>query len=180
VAVIQSAIVLSACSNGLGKSISLVPLATQTKVQQVSERVACLRVRVAFLISCGQLYYASTLFFVIGVGMSKLSVVCFLLRLSPVQRHRMVFYGAAGVVGVWTVASLFAMAFQCNSSHPWLIVGEQCPGMVSSWTITQLLRGEHWLILSGENSLRGGVSFLHLTLPSRSACSFQPSTLSGV
>ena len=41
-AVIQSSIVLSACSDGLGKSIELVPLAIQAKVQQVRKTALAL------------------------------------------------------------------------------------------------------------------------------------------
>ncbi len=70
------------------------------------------------------------LFFVIIVGLSKLSVAFFLLRIAVVRIHRQIIYGLAGIISVWTFASLFAVAFQCDNSHPWIIAGERCSGSV--------------------------------------------------
>jgi len=115
VAIIQSSIVLAACHDGLGKSIEFVSLENQSKVQQM--------------------YYASTLFFVIALGLCKISVAFFLLRLTQTKHHRLVFNAAAGFIAVWTVGSLFAVALQCNLSHPWLIVGERCSGAFLRWRV---------------------------------------------
>ena len=76
------------------------------------------------------MYYASNLLFVAALGCSKLSVVFFLLRLTQVKHHRLVFNITAGIVAAWTVGSFFAIALECNLTKPWLIVDEQCPGAV--------------------------------------------------
>jgi hypothetical protein len=76
------------------------------------------------------MYYASTLLFVVALGLSKISVVFFFLRLTVVKHHGRVFNAAAALVTAWTVGSTFAVALQCNLTHPWIIVGERCSGAV--------------------------------------------------
>ena len=135
VAVIQSSIVLGACSDGLGKSIELVPLGMQAKVQQVGETALALCTISLRLIVHQQMYYASTLLFVVALGFSKISVVFFFLRLTVIKQHRLVFNAVAVLVTAWTVGSTFAVALQCNLTHPWIIVGERCSGAVLHPTV---------------------------------------------
>lgn len=111
-AIVQSSIILGACSKGLGKSIDILSLGAQNEVQGM--------------------YYASNLFFIIVLGLSKISVVSFLLRLSPYKhQHKLVFMGAIAVLSAWTAGSFFAVALQCNLEHAWLSVNEECTGTVS-------------------------------------------------
>ena len=77
-----------------------------------------------------KLYYTSNLFFILALGLSKLSVVLFLLGLSPARHHRRVTLAVAAFVGAWTFASLLAVALQCNLASPWILVGETCSGTV--------------------------------------------------
>lgn len=109
--ILQSSIVMGACSKGLGKALSIVA----PNVQVETERM----------------FYASNLFFILAIGLSKISVVCFLQRLSPNKRHKLVFNIVLGILAVWTVASLFSIALDCNLSHPWVSIGEDCSGTVS-------------------------------------------------
>jgi len=76
------------------------------------------------------MYYVSILFFVISLGLSKISVAFLLLRLTPSKKHRRVFYVIVALIATWTVASTFAVALQCNLSHPWILIQETCPGAV--------------------------------------------------
>lgn len=110
-AIIQSAIILGACGKGLGKSVSLLSVEAESEVQEM--------------------YYTSNLLFTIALGLSKISVVCFLLRLSPAKQHKVVFMAAIGLMAAWTVASLFAIALQCNMSMAWVTINQECPGVVS-------------------------------------------------
>jgi hypothetical protein len=111
-AIIQSSIILGACSQGLGKAVDLVSPEAQDKVQKM--------------------YYTSNLFFIMAIGLSKISVVCFLYRISRVKQHRLVFNIANGLIAAWTMGSLLAIALQCNLRHPWISVDEECSGIVSS------------------------------------------------
>ena len=76
------------------------------------------------------MYYVSVLFFVVSLGLSKISVAFLLLRLTPQQQHRRVLHVIVALMAVWTVASTFAVALQCNLSHPWILIQESCPGAV--------------------------------------------------
>lgn len=84
--------------------------------------------RVRLMVS--QMYYVSILFFVIALGMSKLSVAFLLLRLTPQQQQRRVFQVIVALITVWTIASTVAVALQCNLSHPWILIQESCPRAV--------------------------------------------------
>lgn len=111
-AIIQSSLVLGACSKGLGKSVDLVSPEAQESVQK--------------------LYYTSNLFFFLVIGIAKISVICFLSRISRMRQHRLVFNIAMGLIAAWTFGSLLAMALQCNLGNSWIIVGQDCSGTVSS------------------------------------------------
>lgn len=111
-AIIQTGIILGGCSKGLGKSVDLLSDQALDQVQKI--------------------YYTSNFFFVTAVGLSKMSVIAFLHRTSKMKSHRLVFKTATGFIGVWIVASIFALAFQCDLSRPWIAVGAQCPGSVSN------------------------------------------------
>ena len=83
------------------------------------------------LITCRpQLYYTSNIFFFLGLGLSKLSVVMLLLRITPRLRHKRVFYAVAVFVGAWTGAAILALALQCDLAHPWTTLDQRCPGSV--------------------------------------------------
>ena len=110
-AVVQAVIIFVACDRGLGKSLEVAPIETQDQVQA--------------------LLYTSNLFFILCLGLSKCSVICFLRRLSRDRNHKIVFDCATGVMILWTVASLLAIALQCNLSMPWVIVGQNCSDTVS-------------------------------------------------
>ncbi|KAJ8061953.1 hypothetical protein OCU04_009738 [Sclerotinia nivalis] len=113
-AVIQSSLVLGACSRGLGKSIELVPVKNQASIQQMC--------------------YTSFVLFVISLGLSKASVVVLLGSLTPDQKHKIIFRSVIGLIVIWTIASTFAVALQCNLAHPWRTIGERCDNFLR-WQI---------------------------------------------
>ncbi len=102
-AIIQSSIVLGACSKGLGKALHLVSADDQVSVQKM--------------------YYTSNLFFILALGLSKISVVCFLRRISRTNAtHKLAFNAAIALTAAWTLGSFLAVALQCNFGHPWITV----------------------------------------------------------
>lgn len=78
-----------------------------------------------------QMYYGSNLLFVLAVGGTKISVILFLVALTATPQQRKIFHGAAATVGVWMIASFLALSLQCDLSSPWLLVDQECPGVVS-------------------------------------------------
>ena len=144
-AVIQSSIVLRACSDGLGKSADLIAPATLVHVQKVW---TTMRPRCDCVVDLrGQLYYTSNIFFILALGLSKLSVVFFLIRITAVKEQRLVFHVVAGLIAAWTLASTFVVALQCNLGHPWIIVGQNCSGAVSVPGAFQSSTSHGWLML---------------------------------
>lgn len=111
IAIIQTAIILGACSKGLGKSVNLLTQGAQEEVQR--------------------LYYTSNLLFVVAVGLTKMSVIAFLHRTSRMRSHRIVFNSATAVVVAYVIGSIFALALQCDTAEPWISVGAECRGAVS-------------------------------------------------
>lgn len=79
----------------------------------------------------GQSYYAGNILAIPALGLAKVSLALFILRLTPIRLQKRLVYGIIGATGVWVVLSMFLMALQCDLSHPWALVGEKCSGVVS-------------------------------------------------
>ncbi|RFU35677.1 hypothetical protein B7463_g743, partial [Scytalidium lignicola] len=114
-AIIQSSIVLGACADGLGKSIELIPAENRHKVQQM--------------------LYASNLFFIAALGLSKISVAFLLLRVTPHEYHRRTFLAVISLMVGWTIASLVTVALTCDFSQPWISLNAKCPRVFLRWQV---------------------------------------------
>jgi hypothetical protein len=90
------------------------------------------------MLSALQKLYTSDLLFVASLALSRLSVAYFLLRLTPVGRHRSVISGLLGAIAIWGLVLLFAIALTCDLSSPWIVVGQRCTGYVGLPTIVSL------------------------------------------
>lgn len=110
ISIIQTGIILGACSKGLGKTFEFVASDAQAEVQRM--------------------YYTSNLFFLAAIGLAKISVIAFLHRISRMKSHRIVFNVATALVASWTVGSIIAIAIQCELPTPWISAGAQCTGIV--------------------------------------------------
>ncbi|KAK3677125.1 hypothetical protein LTR78_003330 [Recurvomyces mirabilis] len=65
--------------------------------------------------------------------MSKLSITLLLHRLTPNEQQRRVFAGGMIVSAVWTFASIFAVALQCDLSRPWITLDQTCASSARIW-----------------------------------------------
>jgi hypothetical protein len=74
-----------------------------------------------------QSYYASNIFVTVSLGLSRCSVLIFILRLTPIESHRHIAYGIIIATTLWTFGAAMAAALQCDPSQPWILVGQQCP-----------------------------------------------------
>ena len=66
------------------------------------------------------------------MGCAKFSVLHLMLRLSPQDMRRVYPIGRA-VIGVWTIFSVFALAFECGRTNPWVYTPERCAGRGAVW-----------------------------------------------
>jgi hypothetical protein len=83
-----------------------------------------------------KLYYGSNILFLIGLALSKASVAALLLRLCVGKMQKRYCIGSLAFVGLWLLASIFVVAFQCNLSHPWIFLDEKCDDIVSTFSGT--------------------------------------------
>lgn len=82
-------------------------------------------------INCYQRYYASNILFVLAVSLSKASVACFLLQLTPVAKQQRFIHVLLGITIVWGLTFFLAVAFACDLPSPWIWSEQRCPGYVS-------------------------------------------------
>jgi hypothetical protein len=65
-------------------------------------------------------YYVGEIFYVLALGVSKISILCFYLRVFPLKSFRRLIYGVMGLSVAYTIAFLFATTFQCTpGSYAW-------------------------------------------------------------
>lgn len=130
--IIQSGLILGATSHGLGQSLKIAPRDKRDAVQQVSASIVVFEGPQRLTVG-NQKLYAAQLLLIVALGLSKMSVALFLRRLTPVKKQRKVFVAGCAVIAVWVVASMFALALQCNLAYPWALIGESCPGAFARW-----------------------------------------------
>lgn len=65
-------------------------------------------------------FFAGEIFYVLALGVSKISILCFYLRVFPHKDFRRLIYGVMGLSVAYTIAFFFATTFQCIPvSYAW-------------------------------------------------------------
>ena len=64
-------------------------------------------------------YYASDLLFIVTIYLAKVSLVVFIMRLTPSHNILYFCYGFITTLTMWMLASVFSLAFQCSLPQPW-------------------------------------------------------------
>ncbi|KAJ8117815.1 hypothetical protein OPT61_g1079 [Boeremia exigua] len=65
-------------------------------------------------------FYMGEIFYVLALGISKISILCFYLRVFPDKHFRRIIYAVMGLSVAYTVAFFFATTFQCIPvSYAW-------------------------------------------------------------
>ena len=64
-------------------------------------------------------YYISNILFLITIYFAKISLVFFIMRLTPVRTTIHICYGLIAGITAWTIATTIALALQCNPPRPW-------------------------------------------------------------
>lgn len=65
-------------------------------------------------------YFIGEIFYVLALGVSKISILCFYLRVFPHKDFRRIIYGVMGLSVAYTIAFFFATTFQCTPvSYAW-------------------------------------------------------------
>ncbi|EAT80165.1 hypothetical protein SNOG_12352 [Parastagonospora nodorum SN15] len=71
--------------------------------------------------------YASDFLYIASLYFSKISLLPFFYTVLPVQRmHQKAIAGFATFVSFWSIASIVAIAFQCQLPTPWESIARRC------------------------------------------------------
>ena len=73
-----------------------------------------------------QAEYAAGILFIAGLCFAKLSVVAFMIELTPILMFRRTSYFLGILIIAWTVCSIFAASFQCNLPRTWDFIHNSC------------------------------------------------------
>jgi hypothetical protein len=65
--------------------------------------------------------------------LAKISILLLLERLSVSRLHKRITYATVGVVGIWAVIGIIALATQCGSSNPWVTSSPKCINLRAFW-----------------------------------------------
>lgn len=65
------------------------------------------------------------------MAFAKVSVIWFIMAITPQRSIHLACYGVAAVVTGWALASVFAIAFQCELPSPWMVEEEKCINTVA-------------------------------------------------
>ncbi|GAB7352979.1 hypothetical protein MBLNU459_g3546t2 [Dothideomycetes sp. NU459] len=89
----------------------------------------------------GQAVLASNCLFVVALGLSKCSVICFMKRLftRELRSAWIICNIALGMVGLWTLASILILTIGCGPASN--VAGDRCIGMVLRWGIVSGIDG---------------------------------------
>jgi hypothetical protein len=79
-----------------------------------------------------QIQYATDLFYIIILYLSRASIICLLERLQGLGLKPIWKYSLA-VLSLWFVASVFAVSLKCDLSQPWIEYNAQCSGLVCTF-----------------------------------------------
>jgi hypothetical protein len=64
-------------------------------------------------------YYASDLLFIVTIYLAKLSLILFIMRLTPSYKTLYFCYGFVVALTLWMLGTVFLLAFQCPLPQPW-------------------------------------------------------------
>jgi hypothetical protein len=73
----------------------------------------------------------NTILYLLTLSLNKTSTLLLIARLVGVKLHLVFIRVVSAVVLLWTVGSVFAVAFQCGVPRPWESLGGKCFNRVS-------------------------------------------------
>nr|OQO32261.1 hypothetical protein B0A51_00509 [Rachicladosporium sp. CCFEE 5018] len=67
----------------------------------------------------GKATYVAAIFMILALTAAKVSIVALITHIQPLKPVRIGCYVLLGVIGLWCVSSVIALAFQCSLPQPW-------------------------------------------------------------
>ncbi|KAF2689638.1 hypothetical protein K458DRAFT_358572 [Lentithecium fluviatile CBS 122367] len=116
-AIAQTVAVSMGVNNGLGRSAG-----NETDAQLIAQQKSI---------------YAFTIFFILGQFFAKLSIISFVIALTPFRSHQAMSRGLIAMTCIWMLASVFGFAFQCDLPDTWKFVRHKCADRVAFYTFVE-------------------------------------------
>ncbi|KGQ08132.1 hypothetical protein BBAD15_g6512 [Beauveria bassiana D1-5] len=82
--------------------------------------------------------YASGILYIVTLGVTKISACMTVMNVAPLGRRRGIFF-VMGAIGVWAVASVVVVIFQCQISSPWNFYTGKCVDLPAFWLFFEIL-----------------------------------------
>lgn len=133
----QSIAVSIQISNGIGRHRDSLTVAQIDRYEKVSK--AHMEKYLSDWLRNYKAEYAASLLFIASVAISKVSILVLLRRITPMASHRILILAVGAFIAAWTVASLFASAFQCTLPNAWRILHNRCFNQVGFFPICYLI-----------------------------------------
>jgi len=130
-AIAESVCVQLAVNHGLGRhqnSLSHPEFVAYSKVLE-SPSKAELRIT---LTRHSQANYAAQILYVLVLACAKFSVTQIIEAIQSQKNVLLATRAIAAVIALWTITSVFGLAFQCHLPGPWLIQPNRCVSLVWS------------------------------------------------
>jgi FtsH-binding integral membrane protein len=70
--------------------------------------------------------YAAEILFAGSIFFGKASLIAFIQSLTPKKTEHWLLWGLTGLTVIWTISSIFAIAFQCQLPHAWSYINGRC------------------------------------------------------
>jgi hypothetical protein len=86
-----------------------------------------------------QANYAAQILYVLTLACAKLSVTQIIEAIQSQRKVLLATRAVAAVIALWTITSVFGLAFQCHLPGPWLIKANRCVSLVWSHQTRQRL-----------------------------------------
>jgi hypothetical protein len=130
-AIAQSICVQVAVIKGLGRHQTSLSHPDFVSYSKVSESLPEAELPITLTPPC-QANYAAQILYVLVLACAKFSVTQIIEAIQSQRKVLLANRAVAAVIGLWTITSVFGLAFQCRLPGPWLINPNRCVSLVWS------------------------------------------------
>ncbi|KAM7210231.1 hypothetical protein V8F06_014383 [Rhypophila decipiens] len=111
--VVQSGLFFGAVSFGFGKTMQDISITGLVELQKIG--------------------YVGDIFAFLTLWATKCSIAFLFIRLSPDRIHIWLARICLAVSTFFMLLSVLITSLRCDMAHPWIFIGEKCPGLIGRW-----------------------------------------------
>lgn len=84
-------------------------------------------------------FYAANILFILALAGAKAAVTLLVIAIKPTKNVMLACYGMLAFIGLWAVAGVFALAFQCSPDH-WALGPSETNTCVDQYALQVAIR----------------------------------------